>query len=88
MGRKILGRGGVRIRLALLRVMSIVVHFGSVGTKRFVGTGMVFYDAGLLVVRKRIVMRRFVMRCFVLKGFVGDFFAVSFVGVPVVMLMR
>jgi hypothetical protein len=88
MGRKILGCGGVRIRLALLRVMSIVVYFGSVGTERFVGTGMVFYDPGLLVVRKRIVVRRFLMRCFVLKGFVGDFFASSFVGVPVLMLMR
>jgi hypothetical protein len=88
MGRKILGCGGVRIRLALLRVMSIVVYFGSVGTERFVGTGMVFYDPGLLVVRKRIVVRRFLMRCFVLKGFVGDFFALSFVGVPVLMLMR
>lgn len=88
MGRKILGCGGVRIRLALLRVMSIVVYFGSVGTERFVGTGMVFYDPGLLVVRKRIVVRRFLMRCFVLKGFVGDFFAASFVGVPVLMLMR
>ena len=66
MGRKILGCGGVRIRLALLRVMSIVVDFSSVGAERFVGTGMVFYDARLLVVRKRIVVRRFVMRSFVL----------------------
>jgi len=61
MGRKILGRGGVRIRLALLGVMSVVVHFGRVGPESFVGSGLVFYDAGLLVVREGIVVRRFVM---------------------------
>ena len=88
MGRKILGGGGVGIRLALLRVMSIVVHFGGVGTEGFVGTGMVFDDAGLLVVRKRIVVRRFVLRSFVLKGFVGDFLAVSFADVAFFILMR
>jgi len=88
MGRKILWCGGVGIRLALLRVMSIVVNFGSVGTERFVGTGMVFDDAGLLIVRKRIVVRRFVMRSFVLEGFVEDFLSVSFAGVPFFILMR
>ena len=62
MGRKILGRGSVRIRLALLGVMSIVVHFGGVGAKSFVGSGVVLYDAGLLVVREEIVARRLVMR--------------------------
>jgi hypothetical protein len=88
MGRKILRGGGVGIRLALLRVMSIIVHFGSVGTERFVGTGVVLDDAGLLVVRKRIVVRQFVLRRFVLKGFVGDFLAVSCAGVPFPILMR
>lgn len=50
MGRKILGRGSVRIRLALFGVMSIVVHFGGVGAESVVGSGLAFYDAGFLVV--------------------------------------
>jgi hypothetical protein len=60
-GREILRCGSVRIGLALFRVMSIVVHFGSVGAESFVGTGLVFYNAGVLVVREGIVMRRFVI---------------------------
>lgn len=62
MGRKILGCGGVRIGLALFGVMSIVVHFGSVGAESFVGTGLVFYDTGVLIVREGIVMRGLVIR--------------------------
>jgi hypothetical protein len=54
--------GGVRIRLALFRVMSIVVHFGSMGAESFVGTSLVFYNAGVLIVRERIVMRILVVR--------------------------
>lgn len=61
MGRKILRGRGVRIRLALFGVMSIVVHFGGVGPEGFVGSSVVFYDAGLLVARGGIVVRRFVM---------------------------
>jgi hypothetical protein len=61
MGRKILRSGSVRIRLSLFGVMSIVVHFGSVGAESFVGTGLVFYNAGVLIVREGIVMRRFVI---------------------------
>jgi hypothetical protein len=72
--RKILGCGGVRIGLALFRVMSIVVHFGSVGAESFVGTGLVFYDTGVLIVREGIVMWRFVIG-----RLVRGFFAVSLV---------
>jgi hypothetical protein len=61
MGREILRGRGVRIRLALIGVMSIVVHFGGVGPERFVGSGVIFYRAGLLVVRVGIVLRRFVL---------------------------
>jgi hypothetical protein len=61
MGREILRGRGVRIRLALFGVMSIVVHFGGVGSESFVGSGVVFYDTVLLVVREGIVVRRFVM---------------------------
>jgi len=42
--------------------MSIVVHFGSVGAESFVGTGLVFYDTGVLIVREGIVMRGLVIR--------------------------
>jgi hypothetical protein len=52
MGRKILRSGSVRIGLALFRVMSIVVHFGSVGAESLVGTGLVLYNAGVLIVRQ------------------------------------
>lgn len=65
--RKILGSRGVRIRLTLFGVMSIVVHFGSVGAESFVGTGLVFYNTGLLVVREGIAVRRFQVRSLVLK---------------------
>lgn len=41
--------------------MSIVVHFGSMGAESVVGTGLVFYNAGVLIVREGIVMRRFVI---------------------------
>ena len=61
MGRKILRSGSVRIGLALFGVMSIVVHFCGMGAESFVGTGLVFYNAGVLVVRQRIVTRRFVI---------------------------
>jgi hypothetical protein len=47
--------------LALIGVMSIVVHFGGVGAESFVGSGVVFYRPGLLVVREGVVLRRFVM---------------------------
>jgi hypothetical protein len=83
MGRKILRSGSVRIRLTLFGVMSIVVHFGSVGAESFVGTGLVFYNAGVLIVRQGIVMGRFVIG-----RFVRGFFAVSFVSVIFFMLMR
>jgi hypothetical protein len=61
-GRKILRCGGVRIGLALFGVMSIVVHFGSMGAESFVGTSLVFYNAGVLIVRERVVMRILVVR--------------------------
>jgi hypothetical protein len=61
-GRKILRSGSVRIGLALFGVMSIVVNFGSMGAESFVGTGLVFYNAGMLIVREGIMMRRFVIR--------------------------
>jgi hypothetical protein len=60
-GREILRGRGVRIRLALIRVMSIVVHFGGVGAESFVGSGVIFYRAGLLVVREGVVLRRLLM---------------------------
>jgi hypothetical protein len=63
--------------------MSIVVHFGSVGAESFVGTGLVFYNAGVLIVRQGIVMGRFVIG-----RFVRGFFAVIFVSVIFFMLMR
>jgi len=88
MGRKILRRRGVRIRLALLGVMSIVVHFGGVGAESFVGSGVVIHDAGLFVVREGIMVRRFVLRGLAVKGFVRGFFAVSFVHMLFFMLMR
>jgi hypothetical protein len=63
MGRKILGSGSVRIGLAFfVSVMRIVMHFGSVGAERFVGTGLVFYNAGVLLVREGIVMGILVVR--------------------------
>lgn len=63
MGRKILRSGSVRIGLALFgSVMRIVVHFGSVGAESFVGPGLVFYNAGVLIVREGIVMRILVVR--------------------------
>jgi hypothetical protein len=83
MGWKILRSGSIWIGLTLLRVMSFVAHFGSVGTESFVGAGLVFYDAGLLVVREGIVMRRFVIG-----WFVRGFFGVSFVSVLFFMLVR
>ena len=74
MGRKILGSGGVRIRLPFLgRVMSIVVHFRGMSAERFVGSGMVFHDARLLVVRK---------------GIVRGFFAVSLVRMLFFLFLR
>jgi hypothetical protein len=82
-GRKILRSGSVRIGLALFGVMSIVVHFGSMGAESFVGTGLVFYNAGVLIVRERIVMRILVVR-----WFVRGFFAVNFVGMLFFLLMR
>jgi len=48
--RKVLGRGGVRIGLALLGVMSVIVNFGGVGSESFVSRGVVFYNSGLLIV--------------------------------------
>src|SRR5580704_880624 len=84
MGRKILRCRGVRIGLALFGgVMRIVVHFGSVSAESLVGTGFLFYDARVLVVRHGIVMRQFVIGCLV-----RGFFAVSFVSVIFFMLMR
>jgi len=63
MGRKILRSGSVRIGLSLFgSVMRIVMHFGSMGAKSFVGTGLVFYNAGVLIVREGIVMRILVVR--------------------------
>lgn len=84
MGRKILRGGSVRIGLALLWVVvRIVMHFGSVSVSDFAFRSVLFYDAGLLVVREGIVMRRFAV-----KRFVRGFFAVSFVRVIFFMLMR
>jgi hypothetical protein len=88
MGRKILRRRGVRIRLALLGVMSIVVHFGGVGAESFVSSGLVIHGAGLLVVREGIMLRRFVPRGLAVKGFVRGFLAVSFVHMLFFMLMQ
>jgi hypothetical protein len=63
MRRKILRSGSVRIGLALfVSVMRIVMHLGSVGAESFVGTGLVFYDAGVLLVREGIVMRFLLVR--------------------------
>ena len=62
MGRKILRSGSVRIGLALFRVMSIVVHFCGMGAESFVGTGLVLYNAVVLIVRQGIVMRILVVR--------------------------
>lgn len=63
MGRKILRSGSVRIGLTFFgSVMRIVVHFGSVSAESFVGTALVFYNAGVLLVREGIVMRILVVR--------------------------
>ena len=80
-GRKILRRGGVRIRLALFGMarVSIVMHFGGVRGEGFVASDVIFHGAGLLVSRERIVVRRIIVKRFVVNRFVRDVLAVSLV---------
>jgi hypothetical protein len=93
-GRKILRSGGVRIGLALFRVVvRIVVDFGGVSIGNFAFGSLLFNDAGVLVVREGFLTEGFVMRIFMrlvmqrFVRFVRGFFAVSFVGVLVLVLM-
>jgi len=80
-GRKILRRGGVRIRLALFGMarVSIVMHFGGVRGEGFVASDVIFHGARLLVSRERIVVRRIIVKRFVVNRFVRDVLAVSLV---------
>ena len=68
-GRKILRRRGVRIRLALLGVarLRFLVHFCGVRAMNLAVCGMVFHDARLLAVRQGIVVRGLLMRVLVVK---------------------
>jgi hypothetical protein len=88
--REILRCGGVRIGLALFRVVvRIVVDFGGVSVGDFAFRS-VFLAAGLLVVRERFMAQRFMMRIFFMQcfvRFVRGFFAVSVVGVLFFMFM-
>jgi|SRR5580704_7773273 hypothetical protein len=90
-GREILRCGGVRIRLALFRVVvRIVVDFGGVSVGDFAFRSVLLAAAGLLAVRERFMAQRFVMRIFVMQcfvRFVRGFFAVSVVGVLFFMYM-
>jgi hypothetical protein len=63
------------------------MHFCGVRVMNLAVCGVVFYDAGLLAVRQRIVVRRLVRRGLVVKWFVSGFFAVSLVRVIFFMLM-
>ena len=67
--REILRGRGVRIRLAFLGVTRVrfIMHFCGVRVMNLAVCGVVFYDAGLFVVRQGIVVRRLVMRGFVVK---------------------
>lgn len=69
MGREILRGRGVRIRLAFLGVSRVrfVMHFCGVRVMNLAVCGVVFYAAGLLVVRQGIVVRRLVVRGLMVK---------------------
>jgi hypothetical protein len=67
MRREILRSGGVRIGLALFRVVvRIVVDFGGVSVGDFAFRSVLLAAAGLLVVRDRFMAQRFVMRIFLM----------------------
>jgi len=68
-GREILRSRGVRIRLAFLGVACVrfLMRFCAVRFINLAVCGVVFCDAGLLVVRQGIVVRRLVMRGLVVK---------------------
>jgi hypothetical protein len=67
--REILRGRGVRIRLALLGVACVrfLRHFSGVRAMHLDVCGVVFSDAGLLVLRQGIVVRRFIVRGFLVK---------------------
>lgn len=62
LGRKVLRRGSVRIRLTFFRVagMSVIVSLREMRLQAFFLTYALFGIAGLRVVRDRIVRRRFI----------------------------
>jgi hypothetical protein len=66
-GREILRCGGVRIGLALFRVVvRIIMDFGGVSVGDFAFRSVLLDPAGLLVVSDRFTVQRFVMRIFLM----------------------